>query len=109
MVNRALLQRLAQRQMLFLSIAAIVCAVFWATGQQPNPLSSVIYALLFGNLVEQTMAALLRMYDGRPFPWNWISYWFLLAAISVPVYVLCAAVVWLVARPEAPTFFDYAS
>lgn len=104
---RKLLTRYLRQQVLYLAMAAVVGAVFWATGQQVNPLTIVLYTLLFGNAVSLTMQALWRVYWSRPYPWNWIWYWMLLLAIVGPVYVLCGTIVWRFAPSSHPPLVDY--
>lgn len=106
-ISRKPLTRFLQEQVLYLAMAAIVAAVFWATGQDVNPLAIVAYSLLFGNTVSPTMRALRRVYWSRPFPWNWIACWGLLLAIVGPVCVLCTMIVWRIAPSSHPPLAEY--
>lgn len=108
-ISQKSLTRFLQDQVLYLAMATIVAAVFWATGQEVNPLTIVLYALLFGNTVSPTMRALWRVYWSRPFPWNWIAYWGLLLAIVGPAYVLCGTIVWRIAPSSHPPLAEYLS
>ena len=101
-ISRKSLSRFLQNQVLYLAMAAVVGAVFWATGQEVNPLTIVLYALLYGNTISLSMQALWRVYSSRPFPWNWIAYWALLLAILGPVYVLSATIVWRIVAIVPP-------
>ena len=106
-ISRKSLTRFLQNQVLYLAMAAVVGAVFWATGQEVNPLTIVLYALLYGNTISLSMQALWRVYSSRPFPWNWIAYWALLLAILGPVYVLSATIVWRIAPSSHPPLAEY--
>ena len=106
-ISRKSLTHFLQAQVLFLAMAAIVAAVFWATRQEVNPLIIVIYALLFGNTVSPTMRALWRVYWSRPFPWNWIAYWGVLIAVVGPAYILCTTIVWRIAPRSHPPLAQY--
>ncbi|HTX76363.1 MAG TPA: PP2C family protein-serine/threonine phosphatase [Terracidiphilus sp.] len=106
-ISRKSLNYFLREQVVFLAVAAIAAAVFWATGQEVNPLTIVLYALLFGNLVAPAMRALGRVYWSRPFPWNWITFWGLLLAIVGPVYVLCSTIVWGIAPSSHPPLGEY--
>ncbi|MFZ0392583.1 MAG: PP2C family protein-serine/threonine phosphatase [Terracidiphilus sp.] len=106
-ISRKSLTSVLHEEVLFLAMAAVVAAVFWATGQEVNPLIIVLYALLFGNTVSPTMRALWRVYSVRPFPWNWITYWGLLLAVVGPIYVLCTTIVWRIAPSTHPPLAEY--
>ncbi len=102
-LSRSSLLRLGRQQMLYLSVAAIVAAIFWAIGQRVNPATVLLYSMLFGNLVTPSMEYLGRHYWHRPFPYNWIAFLLVLAVVTVPVYVGCTVVVWSVAPPSPQT------
>lgn len=93
------LARFFRQQGLYLSVAAIVAAVFWANGQQINPAAVVLYAVCFGNLVTLPMNRVRRMFCGRPFPYDWLIFLTSLLVLIPPVYVISSVVVWRFAPP----------
>jgi hypothetical protein len=52
-------------QALYLSVAAVVAAVFWASGQQINLATVVLYSLCFGNLLTPPLHRVRRKFSGR--------------------------------------------
>ena len=106
-LNRATILRLLKLETIYLAIAAIVVAVFWANGQQVNPVTVILYSLLFGNIVSPVMAGLAPFYKSRPFPLNWLLFWLLLALVVVPVYVLCSVIVWWLDPTTSQTLYDW--
>jgi hypothetical protein len=55
MLNSSSLVSFLRQQGLYLSIAAIVSAIFWAIGLPVNPATVVLYSVLFGNLATPPM------------------------------------------------------
>lgn len=98
-ISRASVSHFLLSQTIYLAIAAVIAAIFWASGQQINPGTIIIYSLLFGNILNHVLALLGRFYWLRPFPYNWLLFWFFLLLIVGPVYVLCSAAVWWLAPP----------
>lgn len=104
-LSRVFISRFFQHQILYLAIAAVVSAVFWANGQQVNPATVVVYSLLFGNIVSSTMTGLGKVYRSRPFPYNWLLFWLVLVLIVGPVYAACSVVVWWLAPPSPQSLY----
>jgi sigma-B regulation protein RsbU (phosphoserine phosphatase) len=102
-VSRPSLARFFQQQSLYLSLAAVIAAVFWATGQRINPGTVIAYSLLFGNIVSPLMQSLRRFYWKRSFPWNWLWFWVIVLVIVGPVYAFSSVVVWWLAPPSPQT------
>jgi len=99
MSNFSSIAGVLRQQGLYLSIAAIVSAVFWANGQQVNPGTIVLYSLLFGNLVTPPMRRVLGRVSGRSFPKNWLIFLAALFLITPFAYVIASFFVWWIAPP----------
>lgn len=89
-----------RQQGLYLSIAAIVSAIFWATGQEVNPGTIVLYSLLFGNLVTPPMRRVMCMVTRRRFPYNWLIFLSALGAMTPFAHVIASIIVWWIAPPS---------
>jgi len=87
----------------YLAISAILVAVFWAMGEQVNPIPVVVYTLCTGNLLSIAIARVEFLFSGRPFPFNWIFFLAVLAVLTIPVYLVSTTVVWLILRPGSLT------
>jgi phosphoserine phosphatase RsbU/P len=102
-ISRVYLVQLLRQQSIFLSLAAVVIAVFWATGQRINPGTVILYSVLFGNMVSPMMQAMRPLYWKRPFPWNWVCFWAIVLVIVGPVFTVCSLAVWWLAPPTPQT------
>jgi sigma-B regulation protein RsbU (phosphoserine phosphatase) len=91
--------RFFRQQALYLSVAAIIAAIFWAIGQHVNPATIVVYALSLGNLATPPLNRVHCAYRQRPFPRNWIIFLASLFLITPPVFVVASVIVWLIAPP----------
>jgi phosphoserine phosphatase RsbU/P len=91
--------RFFQDQAIYLSIAAIVAAIFWAVGISINPATVVLYALCLGNLTHQAMTRVHGIYCGRKFPYNLLIFLAALVLLTPPVYVISSVVVWWISPP----------
>jgi phosphoserine phosphatase RsbU/P len=94
------LARFIRQQALYLSIAAVGVAIFWAIGQRINPATMVLYALCVGNLITPSMNRVNRMFCGRPFPFNWLTFLAALVVLTPAVYVVARVVVCWLAPPS---------
>ncbi len=92
-----------RQQITYIAIAAIAGAVFWAIGQQINPMTILVYSIAIGNLVVPVTQLLRRLYSEKPFPYNWLFFLGFLLVLLIPVYVVSSAVVWLLAPPSPQT------
>lgn len=106
-VSRPALLQLLQQQMIYLSITAVVAAVFWAVGQQINPATILLYSLLLGNLVTLPMSALWNFYRSRSFPYNWLWFFIYLSLVFALAYPLATTVVWWLAPPSPQPLSQY--
>ncbi len=85
-------------QGIYLFIALVVGAIFWAIGQPINPFTVILYSLCIGNFLSPPVRWLHSLYE-KPFPYDWLIFLTVLCVLSVPVYVLSSAVVWWFAPP----------
>jgi len=85
-------------QGIYLSIAVVIGAAFWALGQPVNPFTVILYSLCFGNFLAPPMRWLSFLYE-KPFPYDWVIFLTVLCVLSVPVYVLSSVIVWWFAPP----------
>lgn len=88
-----------RKQSLYIALAAVVGAVFWAIGQQINPLTVLVYSLSIGNLTDPAMEKLSPIYEGRPFPYNWLLFLSVLLIVIPPVYLISTVIAWALAPP----------
>jgi len=95
-----------RQQGLYLSVAAVVAAFFWAIGQQVNPLTIVLYSLCIGNLIAPPLTRLGSLFAERPFPYNWLLFLAALVVLTPPVYVITSVVVWLIAPPSQQSLWN---
>ena len=101
-VSHSWVGRFLQQQSLYLAVAALVVAVFWATGQQLNPPTVILYSLLLGNLTSLALTKVAIVYRGNRFPYNWLLYLLALFIAIPPVYLVTATIVWFLTPPAPP-------
>jgi hypothetical protein len=70
-------------QGIYLSIALVIGATFWALGQAINPFTVILYSLCFGNFVSPPMRWLSFLFE-KPFPYDWVIFLTVLCVLSVP-------------------------
>jgi len=97
------LVRFFRQQSIYIAISAVIGAIFWANGQQINPLTVILYSLCIGNLVSPAIERLHFLYWERPFPYNWLIFLPVLLVIAAPVYVISTVIVWWIAPPSPQT------
>ena len=85
-------------QGIYLLIALVVGAIFWAIGQPINPFTVIVYSLCIGNFLSPPMQWLHSLYE-KPSPYDWLIFLALLAVLTWPVYALSTVIVWWLARP----------
>ncbi len=88
-----------RNQGIYLCIALVVCAVFWAIGLAINPFTVLLYTLCIGNFLSPPMQWLHALYE-KPSPYDVLIFAALLCVVTVPVYVLSTAIVWWLAPPN---------
>ena len=102
-MNVPSLLRFLRQQVLYIAIAAVTCAIFWAIGIQINPATALVYSLGIGNLLPPATSRLQFLHAKRPFPWNFLILLPIVAVLAVPVYVITSVVVWWIAPPSPQT------
>jgi phosphoserine phosphatase RsbU/P len=86
-------------QGIYLCLALVGCAIFWALGTSINPFTVLLYSLCIGNLLHPLMQWLQPLFQ-KPAPYDWIIFLSLLCVVTVPVYMLSTAIVWWLAPPS---------
>jgi sigma-B regulation protein RsbU (phosphoserine phosphatase) len=97
------LARFVRQQSLYIAVSVIIGAIFWAIGQQINPATVLVYSLCIGNLLSPAIGRVEFLYTGRRFPFNWLIFLPILLVLTVPVYLISSAIVWLIAPPSPQT------
>ena len=101
----AFLSRLFRQQLVYLSMSAIIAAIFWAIGQQINPATVLTYSLCIGNLLLPAISRLEFLYRAQRFPFNYLIFLVVLLGVTVPVYLISTAIVWFIAPPTPQTLY----
>jgi hypothetical protein len=60
-------------QGIYLFIAFVVGAIFWAIGQPINPFTGILYSLCIGNFVSPPVQWLHALYE-KPSPYDWLIF-----------------------------------
>jgi sigma-B regulation protein RsbU (phosphoserine phosphatase) len=87
-----------RNQGIYLFIALVVGAIFWAIGQPINPFTVILYSLCIGNFLSPPMQLLHALYE-KPSPYDWVIFLALLCVVMFPVYALSTLIVWWLAPP----------
>jgi sigma-B regulation protein RsbU (phosphoserine phosphatase) len=106
MLKSPFLVRFLSRQVIYLSVAAVVAAVFWAVGQQVNPATVVLYSLCYGNLLTPPLHRVRRKFSARPAPYKWLAFLATLVVLTPPVYLISSVIVWRLAPPAPESLRD---
>src|SRR5271167_3787906 len=85
-------------QGIYLFIALVVGAIFWALGQPINPFTVILYSLCIGNFLSPPMQWLHVLYE-KPSPYDWLIFLAVLCVVMFPVYALSTVIVWWFAPP----------
>jgi phosphoserine phosphatase RsbU/P len=85
-------------QGIYLFIALVVGAIFWAIGQPINPFTVILYSLCIGNFLSPPVQWLHVLYE-RPSPYDWLIFLAVLCVVMFPVYALSTVIVWWFAPP----------
>lgn len=99
MLSKSSLARFLRQQGLYLSMAAIATAVFWANNQKVNPATVVLYAVLFGNLGTPPMNHVRRTISGLAFPMDWLAFLAAMFVLTPILYAMATVAVWWIAPP----------
>jgi sigma-B regulation protein RsbU (phosphoserine phosphatase) len=100
-VNTQSVARFFRQQCVYVAISAVVGAIFWANGQRINFATVLAYSLCIGNLLSLALSRLGFLYWNRSFPFNWLIFLSVLLILTVPVYLITSAIVWLVVLPDS--------
>ena len=95
-----------RQQIVYIALSAILVGVFWAVGEQINPVPVLVYTLCTGNLLSYAIGRLEFVYTDRPFPFNWLIFLLVLLGLTVPIYLISTTVVWLIVRPISLTLLN---
>jgi phosphoserine phosphatase RsbU/P len=82
-----------RNQGIYLFIALVVSAIFWATGLPINPFVVILYSLCIGNFLSLPMRWLRFLYE-KPSPYDWLIFLALVCVLTWPVYALSGVIVW---------------
>lgn len=88
-----------RNQGVYLSLALVVGAIFWAIGQPINPFTVILYSLCIGNFISPPVQWLRFLYE-KPAPYDWLIFLGVLGVLMFPVYVLSTLIVWWLAPPN---------
>jgi sigma-B regulation protein RsbU (phosphoserine phosphatase) len=94
------ISRFFRLQAVYLGVSAIGTAVFWAIGQQINPVTVLVYSLCIGNLTTPPMNRVRRFCGQHPFRFDWLIPVAALTALIPAVFIISSVVVWLLAPPS---------
>lgn len=86
-------------QGIYLFLAFLGCAIFWAIGLPVNPFTILVYSLCIGNFLSPPMQWLHALYE-RPAPYDLLVFAVLLLIVTFPVYALSTVIVWRLAPPS---------
>ena len=89
-----------RNQGVYLFIAFVIGAIFWAMGEPIHPFTVILYSLCIGNFLSPPMQWLHALYE-RPAPYDWLIFLVLLCVVMLPVYALTSVIVWRFA-PSGP-------
>jgi len=101
------LANLLKRQAVYVAFSLVVAAIFWAIGQEINPLTILVYSICLGNLTEEATTVASPLYFDRRFPYNWLAFALVLAVLAVPIYVISSTLVWWIAPPSRQALGHY--
>jgi phosphoserine phosphatase RsbU/P len=102
-VNLSSVWQFFRQQIIYLALSATLVVIFWAMGERVNPGPVVVYTLCIGNLLSVALDRVQFLFSGRPFPYNWVIFLVVLMVLTVPVYLISTAAVWLMIRPATQT------
>jgi len=88
-----------RNQGIYLFLALVVGAVFWAIGQPINPFTIILYSLCIGNFLSPPVQWLHVLYE-KPSPYDWLIFLAVLCVVMLPVYVATSVIVWWFAPPS---------
>jgi hypothetical protein len=87
-VKMSSVRRFFRQQIVYVSLSAILFAIFWAIGEPINPFTVLLYTLCIGNLLSFALDQVGFLYSERPFPFNWLIFLPTLLVLTAPVYLI---------------------
>ncbi|UWZ82998.1 PP2C family protein-serine/threonine phosphatase [Occallatibacter riparius] len=106
-ITRTSLIAFLKTQAVYIAFSIVVAGIFWAIGEDINPLTILVYSLTLGNLTMLPMGKASTLYLGRRFPYNWLVFLSLLSVLLLPVYLISSTLVWLIAPPSPQSLGHY--
>jgi phosphoserine phosphatase RsbU/P len=94
-----------RNQGVYLFIALVVSAIFWAIGQPVNTFTVILYSLCIGNFISPPVQWLHALYE-KPAPYDWIIFLIVLCVVMVPVYALTSVIVWWLTPPNPQSLWQ---
>src|SRR5437868_13270740 len=96
------LVRFLRRQQLYIAMAVMVYATFWALGQNANVIVTLVYSLLLCNAVALMQRPIEFLCAERPPLYFWMIYLVLLFAVSaLAVLISTVPVFWIVGSRQS--------
>ena len=102
-MDKKKLVQLLRQQIVYLAISAVLFAVFWALGIPNSPFEILVYTACIGNLLSISLPRFEPLYAKRDFPYDLLIFLPVLAVLTVPVYLITTAIVWLVVPSATQT------
>ena len=106
-ITRSSLTEFFKVQAILIAFSVIVAGIFWAIGENINPLTILVYSLSLGNLTRIPLERAHPLYLERPFPYNWLVFLSLLVPLLLPIYLISSTLAWWLARPSPDTLAHY--
>jgi phosphoserine phosphatase RsbU/P len=107
-VDSKALGRFFRTQGIYLFIALVVAALFWAIGQPINPFTVILYSLCIGNFLSPPVQWLHSLYE-KAFPYDLLIFLAVLCVVMLPVYALSSVIVWLISPPTPQSLWHLIS
>jgi sigma-B regulation protein RsbU (phosphoserine phosphatase) len=82
-----------RNQGVYLFIALVIGAIFWAMGEPIHPFTVILYTLCIGNFLSPPVQWLHFLYE-KPPPYDWLIFLVVLCLVMLPVYALTSVIVW---------------
>jgi hypothetical protein len=95
-----------RQQIVYLGLSAALVAIFWAIGERSLLPRSWCTRFAPGISSRLQWSGWVPLFGERPFPYNWVIFLAVLMVLSVPVYLISTAAVWLIIRPATMTLPD---
>jgi phosphoserine phosphatase RsbU/P len=94
-------------QLLLICIAVAVTSVLWATNIRPAITNILIYTFCLGNFSTVVIARFQVFYANREFPYNWLSYLFVLLLVTPIAFAIPASIIYVTIDRPSVNFWAY--